>query len=68
MAHHRQLDIICDSLKTSRPPSDVLMSEVSDLKTYVVAESVRNQVLCEYTAFVCIGKVNADVREHDAIK
>lgn len=59
MAHHKKLSVLCDCLKAKKGVSDdIFMSEVGDLKSSIIQESVKNQVLCEYTAFVCVGEVN----------
>lgn len=39
------------------------MSEVADLRSCAVQGSVKNQVLCDYTAFVCVGKFNKKADE-----
>lgn len=69
MAHHRKIQVLCDCIKTQKSVNnDMLMSEVADLRTCAVRESVKNQVLCEYTAFVCVGKVSKKVEEFTAGK
>jgi hypothetical protein len=71
MAHHKKIDLLCDAIKNKAyVDSDILMSEVADLKSYVVAESVKHQVLCELTAFICVGKRLADntIQEYQAKK
>jgi hypothetical protein len=61
MVHHKKIDLLCDSIKNkTNVDSDILMSKVTDLKSHVVAESVEHQVLCELTAFICVGKRLAD--------
>ena len=61
MAQHRKLTILCDAIRNkTRVASDALIGEVGDLKSYVVSESVRHQVLCELTAFICLGKSLSD--------
>ena len=57
MAQHRKLSILCDAIRNkTRVASDALLGEVGDLKSYVVATSVQQQVLCELTAYICVGK------------
>jgi hypothetical protein len=64
MAHHRQLQILCDCIKSQKSVNnDMLMSEVADLRSCAVQGSVKNQVLCDYTAFVCVGKFSKKADE-----
>lgn len=71
MAHHKKIDLLCDAIKNkTEVNSDILMSKVVDLKSHVIAESVKHQVLCELTAFICVGKSLADntIQEYQAKK
>lgn len=44
-------DAIDDKKKLN---SDIALSEVGDLKSYVIQQSIKHQVLCRLTAFICV--------------
>lgn len=61
MAHHTKISRICAAVEAERQPTnDVFLAKITDAKAEVIAESIRHQVLCPLTAFVCIGKKLSD--------
>lgn len=63
LAHFKALAILSDAIDDKKKlSSDIAVSEVGDLKAYVVQQSVRHQVLCRLTAFICVEQVLVDGR------
>lgn len=55
MAHFRALSILSDSLTDrTRLDSEIAVSDIGDIKAYVVKQSVKHQVLNQLTAFLCV--------------
>lgn len=60
-AQHKKLLLLCDSLKEGqKESSQIRIAKFSNLKDYIVAESVKHQVLCTETAFICVEKELVD--------
>jgi len=61
MAQHRKVSLLSEAIGRGRDAKgDALLGEVSDLRAYTIAESVRHQVLCDLTAFICVGRSLSD--------
>jgi hypothetical protein len=61
MVHHKELSILCEKAHDEKSlAEDIYLPKVKDLNNYIVNCSVRNQVLCQLTAFVCVGKAVGD--------
>ena len=61
MVHHKELSILCEKAHDEKSlAEDIYLPKVKDLDNYIVNCSVRNQVLCQLTAFVCVGKAVGD--------
>ena len=55
MAHYKEVNILCEALDNSdKLNTDILVGKVSDMKKHIVQQSIRNQVLCKLTAFLCV--------------
>ena len=54
-AQHKKLALLESTLKEGdTEPRDMMLAKPEDLKSYIVSESVRHQVLCPSTAFLSI--------------
>lgn len=61
MAHHRALQIMCGKLGAEKAlGEEMLFAKVNSLQEYIVRDSVKHQILCPLTAFVCVGKPLGD--------
>lgn len=61
MVHHKALTVLCEKLHDEKGlAEDIYLPPVKDLRSFIVDSSVKNQVLCELTAFVCVGKAVGD--------
>lgn len=58
LAQHKKIELVCEAIRNNQAEvvDDAMLGEVGDLTAYAVEQSVRHQVLCEHTAFICIGK------------
>jgi hypothetical protein len=53
--------ILCDKLNDEKSLSeDIYLPKVKDLNRFIIDRSVKNQVLCPLTAFICVGKTLGD--------
>lgn len=61
MAHFKALEILTEAMEDSKKlKTDISLSKVGDLKDYIVKESIRHQVLCKLTAFICVQQKMVD--------
>lgn len=56
MAQHRMVSLLCESINNKERLNDAFISKIRDIRTEAISRSVRHQVLCELTAFICIAK------------
>lgn len=64
MVHHKALSLLCEKLNDEKSlAEDIYLRKVKDLKKYIVDSSVKNQVLCSLTAFICVGKAVGDAEQ-----
>lgn len=57
LAHFKALTILADSLADASDKklrSDIALSQVGDLESYIIEQSIKHQVLSRLTAFVCV--------------
>ena len=58
IARHRVISALMDRYinRSDAIEEDMVMAKPANLESKIVAESVRHQVLCPLTAFLCVGK------------
>lgn len=57
IAQHKTISVMVDKIKDKQLlDQDLLIAKIDDLEKEIVRRSVKSQVLCPLTAFICVGK------------
>lgn len=57
VAQHKMISVMVEKMKNKHLlDEDLLIAKVEDLEKEIVKRSIRSQVLCPLTAFICVGK------------